>query len=747
MDGSRGRFLLVAAIGLVAGVVLGVVIGYFSRQPGSAAPWAEELVRDGDASAGRRVQEEILPENIEENLRRLTSVPHIAGREMDLGQAEDLRDRWLQYGLDSARLTPYDILLSYPSSDENSPSRVTLMEADGTVVIQSQVEEAPLDQWQDDPNIVPPFNAYSGSGDVEGELVYVNYGRVEDFFHLQRDLNIDPSGKICIARYGSIFRGDKAEKAEQFGCLGLIIYSDPADYSARDYPVYPDGWMLPPSGVQRGTLMIAQGDPLTPFYPANEYAYRLTEEEAKVVAGLPGIPVHPIGFGVGIELLRHLAGDEAPEDWRGDLNITYRTGPGFQQAHAGRRVRLQVNVQNEVKRTYNVIGIIEGSVEPDRYVIMGNHRDAWVFGSVDPSSGTAVQEEVARAFGKLKQEGWRPRRSLVFASWGAEEYGLIGSTEWVEEYSKVLQERAVAYLNVDIAALGNYTFRSSASPAMFQSVFEATKKVPDPGVNPAGSSYSSLYDSWAAKVPKDEGDPNSLPNIGQLGSGSDYTPFFQHLGISSIDFRFICDPAVLDYYALYHSSYETFDLVKNFIDPEFKVHQAVGRVLAEMALDLADSLVLPIDPTVYSTALQDIAESVRTEYSTQFDAQSISMEYLDSAVSNFTRSALRLKDRMSNIDKKNPLAVRVVNDQLMQLERGFIDPLGLPGREWYRHVVYAPSAHNSYAGQAFPGLADAMFDIENAANQTQRWEEVKKQLAIITYTVQSAATAIEEGGL
>ncbi|XP_078674667.1 putative N-acetylated-alpha-linked acidic dipeptidase [Branchiostoma floridae x Branchiostoma belcheri] len=804
--GVRKRpFILLGVACAVVGLVLGIIIGFFAI-PRSGTPWSAALTREGDPSVPARLQRELKPDNIRENLRTLTARPHIAGKEMDLGVARLIRDRWLEYGFDSARLVPYDVLLAYPSRDPNRLSGVSLLEADGTIVVESQQQEAGIS----DPEAEPPFNAYSASGELQGDLVYVNFARAEDFQTLVRDLGVDPTGKICIARYGKIFRGNKAKLAAQFGCAGLVLYSDPEQcvaagwpvwpdgwmmaqtfshgryyghrcyatevplprendvrvltccdrllqaklaaqfgcaglvlYSdpeqcvAAGWPVWPDGWMMPSTGVQRGNVKDStwKGDSLTPFYPANEYAYRLDDQDANLSA----IPVHPISYGVAVEILRNMAGPEAPVDWQGGLDITYHLGPGYTGPASSRTVRLVVNQDREVRTTYNVIGTIRGAVEPDRYVIVGNHHDAWVYGSVDPSSGTAVMLELGRALGKLKAEGWRPRRTLVFGSWGAEEQGLIGSTEFVEDYIRSLQERTVAYLNCDSAAAGNFSIAMWASPTLHSLIREAAKKVPDPH-----EPSKSLYDTWRLKRPEEEGNPDTRPKIGRLGSGTDFTPFFQHAGITALDMWNHIDPAFGFRYPLYHSAYETFDLQDRFIDPDWTVHQSVGRLWGEMAVTLADALVLPLDVRDYAETLQKMMDELRDEHGSRLAAQNIGLDHLESAIANFTRATTTFHQSLGTVDKSNPLAVRAVNDRLMKLEGAFIDPLGLPDRPWYRHVAFAPSSLNTYAGQSFPGLADALFDIDNVnpADQAARWELVRRQLAVTTFTVQSAANTL-----
>uniref|UniRef100_A0A8C5WWD8 Folate hydrolase 1 n=1 Tax=Laticauda laticaudata TaxID=8630 RepID=A0A8C5WWD8_LATLA len=381
-----------------------------------------------------------------------TQQPHLAGTEENLHLAEQIQANWKAFGLDSVQLTPYEVLLSYPN--ETSPNYISFIDERGQEIFNTSLSEPVPAGYDTVEDIVPPYSAFSARGEPEGDLVYVNYGRIEDFHRLEREMGINCSGKIVIVRYGKIFRGNKVKNAYLAGAKGLILYSDPADSCAPGVQPYPDGWNLPGGGAQRGNVLLLDGagDPLTPGYPAKEYAYRL--KEAQSAANL-NIPVHPIGYHDAEKLLKEMGGAPAPDDsWKGQLSVPYNVGPGFTGTSSKRKIRMHIYSFKQVRRIYNVIGILRGETEPDRYVILGGHRDSWVFGGIDPQSGAAVVHEVVRIFGKLKQEGWRPRRTVIFASWDAEEFGLMGSTEWAEENVKILQERAVAYINADSSIEG-----------------------------------------------------------------------------------------------------------------------------------------------------------------------------------------------------------------------------------------------------------------------------------------------------
>uniref|UniRef100_A0AAR2M3X5 Glutamate carboxypeptidase 2 n=1 Tax=Pygocentrus nattereri TaxID=42514 RepID=A0AAR2M3X5_PYGNA len=660
-----------------------------------------------------------------------TRLPHLAGTQQNLRLAEQIRDEWLAFGLDSAELVWYDVLLSYPN--RTHPNYISIVDQHGDEMFNSSLSEPVPEGYEHVTDIVPPYSAFSAQGRPQGDLVYVNYGRTEDFFKLEREMGINCTGKIVIARYGKIFRGNKVKNAVLAGAKGIILYSDPADYCAQGVEPYPAGWNLPGGGAQRGNVLNLNGagDPLTPGYPAKEYTYRSKLKEG---AGLPKIPVHPIGYHDAVHLLKNMGGASPPPDWRGALNVSYRIGPGFTDDFILNKVRMNIHTYNQVTRIYNVIGRIRGAREPDRCVILGGHRDAWVFGAIDPVSGAAVVHETVRAAGALRQRGWRPRRSLIFASWDAEEFGLQGSTEWAEENAIMLQERAVAYINADSAIEGMYTLRVDCTPSLHTLVYDITKLVSPE----EGEERISLYESWHKR---DNWTNNrDAPRISKLGSGSDFEAYFIRLGITSGRARYTKNRKTERYssYPVYHSVYETFELVERFYDPSFQRLEAVGRVRAGLVFRLADALIIPLDCKEYARSLTQYANTIQQLALEHPEA----IQRLFSAVDNFTQAAADFHQRLDKLDTKDVLAVRMLNDQLMYLERAFIDPLGLPGRPFYRHVVFAPSSHNKYAGESFPGIYDALFDIENAADPDRAWDEVKRQISIATVTVNSAANTL-----
>uniref|UniRef100_A0AAX7V7G5 Aminopeptidase NAALADL1 n=1 Tax=Astatotilapia calliptera TaxID=8154 RepID=A0AAX7V7G5_ASTCA len=638
--------------------------------------------------------EEMKADKIREHLRKFTQLPHLAGTEQNLKYAEQIMKEWQMFGIDSVEMVPYDVLLSYPN--ESQPNYISIVDHLGNEVFNTSLAEPVPQGYEDISNIVPPYSAFSAKGQPEGDLVYVNYGRTEDFSQLQREMGINVTGKIVIVRYGKIFRGNKVKNAVLAGAKGIIMFSDPADYWADGIQPYPDGWNLPGRGVQRGNVLNLNGagDPLTPGYPAKEYTYRFSPEDG---VGLPKIPVHPIGFHDAFRLLNNMGGEIPPNNWKGALNVSYRIGPGFTDEFKSQKVRMNIHTNNQVTRIYNVIGKIRGAQEP----------------------------------------GWRPRRTIIFASWDAEEFGLLGSTEWAEDNARLLQERAVAYINADSAIEGMYTLRVDCTPSLHTLVYDITKQIPSPE---EGEEGVSLYKSWHKR--DNWTNDRDAPRISKLGSGSDFEAYFIRLGIASGRARYTKNTKTERYssYPVYHSVYETFEIVEKFYDPSFKRLQAVAQVRGALIFLLADSQLLPLDVNEYADSLRKYAQSIAQlaqKNLVEMETYKVSFDSLFSAVENFTVAARDFHERLQTLNK-----LRIMNDQLMYLERAFIDPLGLPGRPFYRHVIFAPSSHNKYAGESFPGIYDALFDIQNSADPAKAWEEVKRQISIAAFTVHAAAMTL-----
>ncbi|HEV2763251.1 MAG TPA: M28 family metallopeptidase [Pyrinomonadaceae bacterium] len=705
------RFALAAAL-LVAPLVGATTT--LAQQTRDAARNAFEGFTPDEAEAQRSLEERFravpAPASAREHLRRLTAEPHVAGTREDYRTALYVRDQLRRAGL-SAELREYEVLLAYP----RRPSIVELV-APRRERLRLRESALPQDPTSSHPRVVPLFNGYSASGDVTAPLVYVNYGLPEDYEALKR-LGVDVRGRIVIARYGRSFRGVKAKVAEQNGALGLIIYSDPADDGYMQGVVYPEGPWRPESSAQRGSVQYIfdyPGDPLTPGVAAVPGAPRIPRSQA---TNLPRIPVQPISYGDARRLLEPLRGPLRPRGFQGGLPFPYHVG-GNERV----RVRLKTDMSYETRPIWNVEARVEGAQEPDRWVVLGNHRDAWVFGAVDPNSGTSAMLEVGRGLGELLKRGWRPRRTIILCSWDAEEYGLIGSTEWAEEHAAELREKAVAYVNMDAAVSGS-NFGAASVPSLWKLVRGATRDVRDPRTR------KSVYEAWQQRARESQPEaeltdaqagsdtPIAEARIGALGSGSDYTPFLQHLGVPSLDMGFGGD------YGVYHSVYDSFNWMAKHGDPTFGYHVAAAQVWGTVALRLAEARALPFDYADYAAQIREFVNETqraarrRGPAPVDFDAPS-----LLEAVAQFEAEARRANARRVELvdeyartrlraDDSNARAqarLRRLNDALLAAERALTDPRGLRGRVWYKHQIYAPGFYTGYAAQPLPDLRQAV---------------------------------------
>jgi N-acetylated-alpha-linked acidic dipeptidase len=686
------------------------------RAQNAAAP---SLVLDGftpEESASERQLEDRFravprPDSAREHLRQLTKEPHVAGTPEDYQTALYVRDRLREYGI-PAELKEYQVLLPYPRTP-------TVLELVAPRRLRLPLQEAaiPEDPTSSNKKIIPLYNGYSATGDVTAPLVYVNYGLPDDYAALKK-LNVDVKGKIVIARYGNSFRGVKAKTAEENGAVGCIIYSDPADDGYMQGDVYPKGPWRPETSAQRGSvqyLFIHPGDPLTPGAPAIPGTPRLKQSEA---TNLTKIPVQPISYGDARKLLEPLRGAVRPKGFQGGLPFAYHVG-GTDDV----RVHLKTDMDFKTMTIWDVVGRIDGSEEKDRWVVLGNHRDAWTFGAVDPNSGTTAMLEMARGFGELAKQGWRPRRTIILCSWDAEEQGLIGSTEWAEDNASDLKEKAVAYLNVDVAVAGP-NFGVSSVPTMWKLIRGATRDVRDPKTG------KSLYQAWQDKTREDRPDaeltdaeagsdvPIAEARIGALGSGSDYTPFLQHLGVTSLDMGFGGD------YGVYHSAYDSFTWMTKFGDPKFEYHVAAAQIWGTISMRLADSAAIPFDYGDYADQIRDfVNETVKSARARKL-ADSFDSKSLLDAAKDLSDEAARTRARRD--DDAHPRAVarlRKLNDSLLAAERALTDARGLTGRPWYTHQIYAPGFYTGYAALPLPDLRQAITD-RNTANARQAAERI-----------------------
>ncbi|KAM6160248.1 aminopeptidase NAALADL1 [Erethizon dorsatum] len=729
-------------VGVAALLGLGIILGHFAipkeaEQPASSTSAPQDL----DLETLKTVMGQLDTSRIRENLRELSRQPHLASSPRDEDLVQLLLQRWGDQasGLDSARTMEYEVLLSFPSPEQ--PNLVEVVDPNGTVHHSYLPKEENVTGEQGGPDVVQPYAAYAPPGTPEGLLVYANHGTEDDFKYLQNQ-GIDLQGTIALTRYGVTGRGAKAVNAARHGVVGVLVYTDPGDINdGRSLPneTFPYSWGLPPSGVERGSYHVYFGDPVTPYLPAHPSSFRLDWDNA---TGFPPIPAQPISFQHAEDLLCNLQGLLAPASWQGALRCEYQLGPGFKpdgKFTQGSQVKVSVHNRLELRNSSNVLGIIRGAVEPDRYVVCGNHRDSWVHGAVDPSSGTAVLLELSRVLGTLLKKGtWRPRRSIVFASWGAEEFGLIGSTEFTEEFFSKLQERTVAYINVDIAVFANATLRGQGTPPVQNVIFSAAKEISSPG-----SSGLNLYDNWIRYTNRSSPVYGLIPSMGTLDAGSDYAPFIHFLGISSMDISYTYDRSKTSarIYPTYHTAFDTLEYVEKFLDPDFSSHQAVARMAGSVLLRLSDSFFLPLKVSDYSETLQSFLQAAQQDLRALLEQHSISLGPLVTAVEKFEAAATDLGQRISDLQKgsPDPLQVRMVNDQLMLLERAFLNRRAFPEERYYSHVLWAPRT-GSVA--TFPGLANACSRASNTDLGSEEWAEVHRQLSIVVAALEGAAATL-----
>ena len=649
-----------------------------------------------------------------QHLKTLTAEPHLAATPEDHKTAEYVAEKFRAAGLDT-EIVPYRVLLNWP--------KVVKMEArDATGKLISSgptPEHVEGDPFDNDPRIVMPFNGSSGSGDVTGEVVYANYGRLEDFDQLAAQ-HVDLHGKIVLVRYGGNFRGVKVYIAQQRGAAGVLIYSDPQDDGYYKGDPWPIGPWRPETGVQRGSVQFLfkyPGDPETPGVastPDLPDSARISPE-----GNQPHIISIPISYHDASPILQALKGPGVPQGWQGALPFRYHLGPSGVTVHL-------ISQQDYQRRTiWDVIGKIKGTEYPDDWVVSGNHRDAWVYGAVDPNSGTAAMLESVHGIGALLKQGWRPKRTIVFCSWDAEEEGLIGSTEWVEQHAKTL-ERAVAYFNVDVAVAGS-EFSAAAVPSLKQFLRELTRSVP----SPLGS---TVYDQWKmeSKAPGEHRASNAPPeteevHVGDLGSGSDFTPFLQHIGVPSTDI------GSEGPYGVYHSTFDDYAWFTQNADPHFVYLQEMARVFGLESIRMADTDVLPYDYVAYAKAIASYIEAAKRKAS-DTAVGSLDFSPAEAAAAHFEAAAQKAHTIQIAAKADSGRDLAKLNQTLRAAEAALVSEAGLPNRPWYRHTIYAPGEYTGYAAVVIPGV--------NEAIEAKDSNRTAQQLTVLTQSLDQAAQTL-----
>jgi N-acetylated-alpha-linked acidic dipeptidase len=620
----------------------------------------------------------------EKHMQILAAEPHIAGSPEDYKTALYVAQKFREAGLETS-IKEYKVWLNYPAEVS-----VKAYGPKGLIIDGPSPEQVDHDPYQDHPAVLPAFSGYSPSGEVTAEVVYANYGRPEDFKLLEQ-LGVSVRGKVVLVRYGENFRGVKAFLAQEAGAAALIMYSDPMEDGASKGEAYPKGPWRPEKSVQRGTVEFGfqhPGDPTTPGY-----ASKVDLPESKRLnpvnnPDMPKIPVTPLSAHDAEPILRALRGAESPRDWQGALPFTYRVGPGPVKIH------LTLKQDYGYRTIWNVIGKITGTEFPDELVIAGNHRDAWVYGAVDPVAGTVAMLEAVKGLGELLKSGWKPKRTVVFASWDAEEQGLIGSTEWVEEHEEELR-RAVAYFNTDTGAAGP-NFRASATPSLREFIRDITMVVPSPN-------GGMLYEQWRTLgriAPTAAG--GSDVALGNLGSGSDYTSFVDHAGVPSSDIR------TSGNYGVYHSVFDNYEWYRKFGDPGYEYSQMLARVFGLQVLRMADANVLPYNYQTYGIDIMQYILSAERSAKETFGEGAPDFSPVLRAGRRFVSAGRVLKAQQQAAEQSDSDDLRELNRLLMAVERDLLLPNGLPKRPWFRHAIFAPASLKGYAASVIPGVNEAI---------------------------------------
>jgi N-acetylated-alpha-linked acidic dipeptidase len=709
--------------------LLAVLIWISSRpsaenQPASASS-APDIFGFRNTAAESQLEAHFLavpdPKLAEEHLRTLTQAPHMAGTIEDKATADYVAQKFRDAGLET-EVVEYKVWMNYPleiSVDITAPAGVTMHGPTR--------EHVDGDPYQDDPRVVMPFNGMSPSGDAEAEVVYANYGTPEDFEKLEK-LKIDVRGKIVLVRYGQNFRGVKEFIAQEHGAAGVIIYSDPFDDGWRRGDKYPEGPWRPDTGVQRGSVgyMFAfPGDPTTPGFaslPSLPESKRVPPEKS---AQMPKIPVTPLSYHDAEPILQNLGGPDSPREWQGSLPFTYHVGPG------PARVKMHLKQDYQFRTLWDVIGRVTGSEFPSEWVVAGNHRDAWVYGAVDPNSGTAAMLEAVHGVGELLKSGWKPKRTMVFASWDGEEEGLMGSTEWAEQHEADLAN-APAYFNMDVAVSGP-KFGASAVPSLKQFLRDIAKAVPSP-------KGGTVYEAWqkadqlGTSLPTEAiGDSRRLPAVrvksdvpvGDLGSGSDYSAFQQHLGVPSTDI------SSTGPYGVYHSVFDNLAWFKKFGDPDFVYLQEMARVFGLEELRMAGADILPYDYEEYGKEVVAYVEASKKRAENKFGDRALDFTAAEAAAKKFQEAGAKILEKQ----RKSPHDAVPLNQALRETERAMLVPEGLPHRPWFRHAIYAPGEYTGYAAVVIPGVNEALDKGDE--------EQVRRQLAVLVAALERAAKALE----
>ncbi len=695
------------------------------------------------------------PSNLREYMRRLSARPHHVGSPYDKDNAEWILAHFKEWGLD-AHIERFDVLFPTPKVrvlEMLEPTKFTAKLEEPAIAID------PTSNQKSEQ--LPTYNAYSIDGDVTAPLVFVNYGLPEDYEQLDR-LGISVKGAIVIAKYYHSWRGVKPKVAAQHGAIGCLIYSEPHDDGYGRDNVFPQGPMRNPDGVQRGSVMdfasASPGDPLTPGVGATPEAKRLSVKEAKSITK---IPVLPISYGDAQPLLAALKGPMAPDEWRGSLPIPYHVGPGPAKVH------LKVEFNWDIKPVYDVIAKIPGSVAPDEWIIRGNHHDAWVNGAEDPISGQAPLLEEARALGELLKQGWKPRRTIIYAAWDGEEPMLLGSTEWVETHAEELSQHAAVYINTD--GNGRGLLGMGGSHSLEQFINGVARDIEDPETKLTAWKRRQLSEIAQAKSPdaRKELRQRADLRIAALGSGTDFTGFLDHIGVATLDLGYGGE----DEGGIYHSIYDDFYWYTHFSDFDFVYGRALSQTVGTAVMRLADAEVLPFDFVDFADTIQKYTKDLEKllsekqeeilERNQELDdgvfkatldprrptvappreevPPHLNFAPMENAAETLTRSADHYRkaysQRQSGLSENQTEMLKALNSRLIESERKLTNQDGLPRRPWYKHLLYAPGVYSGYGVKTVPGVREGI--------EEKRYAEAEQEIVRVANALQEESALIE----
>ena len=701
------------------------LVAIATAQPGSQSNSIRGFPDDAvSAQRAREEQFRKIPDaaRLKEYMEAMAAEPHVAGRPASKKVAEYALAQFKSFGLD-ARLEEFEAYMPWPTE------RSVEMTAPAKFTLSLKEPSLPDDPDSNDADQTPLYNAYSSDGDVAGEVVYVNYGVPADYERL-KELGVSVKGKIVIARYGQSWRGIKPKVAHENGAIGCLIYSDPRDDGYFPGDVYPAGPYRPEFGAQRGSVMdmpIHPGDPLTPGWGSEAGGKKIRREDADVILK---IPVLPISYGDALPILKQLKGPVAPEAWRGALPITYHVGPGPAQLH----MKLAFDWRN--RPLYNVVARIPGATRPDEWIVFGNHHDAWVNGADDPISGASALMETARGLGELLKTGWRPSRTIVLALWDGEEWGLLGSTEWAEKHAAELRQKGAVYINTD--GTGKGWLSAGGSHGLQQFLGEVTKEVMDPRTKkPVFDEARRRAVLAEAEDARKAAESDPAYRIAPLGSGSDYTPFLQHLTMSALNLGFGGESPG----GVYHSVYDTVNWYQKYSDGDYSYGRTLSQITGTLILRLADAPVLPFQFTDTADTLMRYLEELEKLAETRKDSK-IDLKPVRNAVESLRAAGREYEKAYASLKSVSTQALlgrkelQALNQLLITSEQKLGNTEGLPRREWFKHQIYAPGFYTGYGVKTMPQIREGL--------EENRYTEAQGGVRTVSAAVNALAAQVQQ---